>query len=86
LVKKGDDEMTRKIIGQLQEQIKNETTDIIPIDVKLMIGKNGVSDGECRIDNKVSSQLLENLKKLNRPSSDEGFIFKRYYLIKKANH
>ena len=77
--------MTRKIIGQLQEQIKNETTDIIPIDIKLMIGKNGVSDGECRIDNIVSSQLFENLKNLNWPSPNERFIFKQFYLIKKAD-
>ena len=61
---KGDDEMTKRIIFQIQEQIKNESGDIIPIDIKLMIGKNGVSDGECRIANKVSEQLLESLKEL----------------------
>lgn len=82
---KGDNEMTKRIISQIQEQIKNETADIIPIDIKLMIGKNGVSDGECRINNNVSGQLLENLKKLNWPSSDEGFMFKQFYLVKKGD-
>lgn len=82
---KGNDEMTEKIISQIQEQIKNEDDDIIPIDIKLMIGKNGISDGECRIQNKVSGQLLEHLKQLNWPSSDEGFIFKQFYLVKRSD-
>lgn len=82
---KGDEEMTKKIIGQIQEQIKSETTDIIPVDMKLMIGKDGVTDGECRIGNQVSIQLLNDLKQLNWPSSDEGFMLKQFYLVKKAD-
>lgn len=81
---KGDDEMTKEIIIQIQDQIKSETADIIPIDIKLMIGKNGISDGECRIGNKVSGQLLENLKRLNWPTSNEGFMLKQFYLIKRS--
>ncbi len=83
---KGDDEMTKKIVGQIQDQVKNEAVDIVPIDIKVMIGKNGISDGECRIGNKVSGQLLENLKRLNWPTSNEGFMFKQFYLIKKVEN
>ncbi len=83
---KGDDEMTKKIVGQMQDQIKSETADIIPIDIKVMLGKNGISDGECRIGNKISGQLLENLKRLNWPTSNEGFMFKQFYLLKKVGN
>jgi hypothetical protein len=82
---KGDDEMTKRIISQIQSQIKNKAGDVIPIDIKLMIGKNGVTDGECRIDNQVSIQLLNDLKQLNWPSSEEGFMFKQFYLVENAN-
>lgn len=36
-------------------------------------------------DGKVSGPLLENLKQLSGPPSDEGFIFKQFYLVKKAD-
>lgn len=82
---KGDDEMTKKIISQIKPQIKNKAGDIIPIEIKLMIGKNGVTDGECRIDDQVSTQLLNDLRQLNWPSSEEGFMFKQFYLVKKTD-
>jgi len=82
---KGDDEMTKRIISQIQPQIKNKAGNIIPIDIKLMIGKNGVTGGDCRIDNQVSTQLLNELKQLNWPSSGEGFMFKQFYLVKKTD-
>lgn len=80
---KGDDEMTKRIISQVQSQIKNTDGDMFAIDIKLMIGKNGVSGGECRIANKISEQLLQDLKHLNWPSADEGFMFKQFYLVDK---
>lgn len=81
---KGDEEMTKKIISQILPQIKNKAGDIIPIDIKLMIGINGITDGECRVDNQISIPLLNDLKQLNWPSSEEGFMFKQFYLVKKA--
>jgi hypothetical protein len=80
---KGDNEMIKRIFSKIKEQIKKETSNIIPIDIKLIIGKNGVSEGECRINNNVSEQLLEILKQLNWPISNEVFIFKQFYLVKK---
>jgi hypothetical protein len=82
---KGDNEMTKKIISQIQPQIENKGGGIIPIDIKLLIGENGVTDGECRIDNQVSIQLLNDLKQLNWPSSKEKFMFKQFYLVEKAD-
>lgn len=82
---KGDDYMTKKIISQIQQQIKTKTGDIIPIDIKLMIGKEGVTDGECRIDNEVSIELLNSLKQLDWPSSEEAFMFKQFYLVEKTD-
>jgi hypothetical protein len=82
---KGDDEMTTRIISQIQSQIQNTDGDIIPVDIKLMIGKNGVSGGECRIANKVSEQLLQDLKHLNWPSSENEFMFKQFYLVDKTS-
>lgn len=76
--------MADKIIGQIQELIKNEKGNIIPVDIKLVIDANGVSDGECRINNNVSPQLLASLKKLDWPPSNEGFMLKQFYLIKKT--
>lgn len=81
----GDDEMNKRIFSKIREQLKKEHNDIIPVDIKLLIGKNGIADGECRVNNQVSSQLLESLKQLNWPSSDEAFLFKQFYLISKAN-
>src|SRR5215218_3994922 len=81
---KGDDEMTKRIVSQIQPQIKSANSDIIPIDIKLLIGKNGISGGECRIANKVSEQLLGGLKQLSWPSSEQEFIFKQFYLIHKT--
>ena len=79
---KRDDEIARRIISQLQPQMRSQTGDLIPIDIKLMIGKNGVIDGECRVDNQVSTQLLNNLRQLSWPSSEEGYMFKQFYLVK----
>lgn len=83
---KGNDEIARRIISQIQPQMRSQTGDLIPIDIKLYIGINGVVDGECRVDNHVSIQLLNNLKQLSWPSSKEGYMFKQFYLIKMAAH
>lgn len=80
-----NDEMTNKIISQIQIPIKNNSDGIVPLDIKLLIGKTGVIDGECRINNQVSTQILNDLKQLNWPSSDERYMFKQFYLIEAAD-
>ena len=79
----GDDEMVKKIISQIQDQIRIKTGELLPVDIKLMIGMKGLVNGECRIDNQVSKELLDELKKLNWPSTEVPFMFKQYYLIEK---
>lgn len=76
----GEEDLTKKIISQIEPLIKDKAG-IIPIDIKLMIGKNGIIDGECRIDNNVSPEVLNNLRQLSWPSSEEGFMFKQFYLV-----
>lgn len=76
----GEEEMTKNIIQQIEPLIKNKAG-IIPIDLKLMIGRNGIIDGECRVNNQVSIEVLNNLRQLSWPSSEEGFMFKQFYLV-----
>ncbi len=82
---KGYDEMTNKMISKIQQEIKSKPGNLVSVDIKLMIGKSGVTDGECRIDNEVSQNLLNDLKQLDWPPSDEEFILKQFYLIRKGN-
>jgi uncharacterized protein DUF6348 len=76
----GEEEKTKNII-QKTEPVFKDKTGIIPIDIKLMIGKNGIIDGECRVNNQVSTEVLNNLKQLSWPSSEQGFMFKQFYLV-----
>ncbi|MFK7747372.1 MAG: DUF6348 family protein [Kordia sp.] len=79
----GDTAMTTKIISHLSQLIKSEKDEIVTIDIKLLIGKNGVLDGECKLENKVSTELLNKLKTIEWPVSGEGYLFKQFYIIKK---
>jgi hypothetical protein len=54
---------------------------IIPVDIKLLINKDGVVDGECRIDNQISFELLKLLKVMNWPKAADRFIFTQFYLV-----
>lgn len=80
----GDEAMTKKIFPQIEQAIKDNPADIIPVDLKLIIGKTGIIDGECRIGNEHSADALNSLKKLDWPTPDEKFLFKQFYLIKKS--
>lgn len=82
---KGYDEMTNKMISKIQQEIKSKPGNLVSVDIKLKISKSGVTDGECRIDNEVSQNLLNELKQLDWPPSDEEFILKQFYLIRKGN-
>ena len=80
---KGDEEMTTKIISHLSELIKAVNSEIVSIDIKLLIGSNGVLDGECRLGNKVSTKAFNQLKSIEWPTSDEQYLFKQFYITKK---
>lgn len=78
---KGDKEMNNKIVSSISQVIKTNKNAIIPVDIKLLITAKGVSDGECRLGNFVSFELLKSLKKLNWPSTANKIIFSQYYLV-----
>ncbi|WP_445712471.1 DUF6348 family protein [Flavobacterium sp.] len=81
----GSDEMNKKIISQIKNQINFSKATLIPIDIKLMVGPNGVTDGECRLGNEVSIELLDALKKIDWPKQSDSFMFKQFYLVKQDN-
>ena len=54
---------------------------IIPVDIKLLVKKDGIADGECRIDNQISFELLKLLKAMNWPKAEDQFIFSQFYLV-----
>lgn len=82
---KGDDESAKEIILAIRAQIEKESNEVVAVDIKLIIGADGVSGGECRINNNISlsAEALENLKKLSWPATKEEFMFKQYFIIKK---
>ena len=82
---KGDDTMTKKIISKISSGIHPKTNGITAIDIHIMINSKGVIDGECRLNSQISKILLDSLKLLDWPSSEKGFLFKQFYLIKKIN-
>jgi hypothetical protein len=74
--------MNKRIITQINAQLMQAGGTIIPVDIKLLIGKNGVASGECKLHNQVSDDLLSELKKLSWPSTEESFMFKQFYLVR----
>ena len=79
----GGDEMNKKVTKQVALVIAGAVGPIVSVDIKIMLGRGGFSVGECRLNNEVSSQLLDELKKLDWPASEEGCMFKQFYLARK---
>lgn len=78
-----DDDMPKKIIPAIKKLIETDANKIIPIDIKFLLEENGISDGECRLNNVVSFELPDNLKKLQWPSVTEKSIVRQFYLVVK---
>ncbi len=81
----GSNEMNMKIISQIKNHVNFGKATLIPIDIKLMVGPNGVTDGECRLGDEVSIELLDALKKIDWPKTSDAFMFKQFYLAKQDN-
>ncbi len=79
----GTREMDNKIIRQVTSVLEGDKNKIVPLDIKLLIDRKGVSDGECRVGNVISFALLEELKKLNWPAPAQKAIFSQYYLVER---
>ena len=54
----GSEEMNRKIIAQLLPLIKKINKDINFINLMLTVNEKGEIDGECRINNEVSQEII----------------------------
>lgn len=79
----GDSAMTTKIISHIDQLIKVTKDEIVYLDIKLMIMNNSIVDGECKLGNQVSIELLNQLKNIDWPVSEKGYLFKQFYIIKK---
>lgn len=80
---KGDEAMSQKIFEKIGKTVKANTKQIVPVDIKLLVEKGTVINGECRIGNMVSLELLKKLKELPWPKATEKFIFSQFYLVEK---
>ncbi len=81
----GDDKMIKKIITPLIPLINSNENNIVPIDIKLIVHNSRVIDGECRIGNLVSFEILKKLKQLKWPTSSQKILFTQFYLIEKQH-
>lgn len=79
----GSAEMNKKIINALMPVIKKSDREINSLNLMLSVTPNGDVDGECRINNEVSQEILAELKKLNWDKSQTGYLFKQFYLLRK---
>lgn len=52
--------------------------------IQLVVDGTQVTDGECRVDGKVSPELVSDLKKLAWPAGDPSYMFKLYFVVPKA--
>lgn len=71
-----------KIFTAIEPLLTEDGKEITPVELKLMIGANGAIDGECKINNIVSAEVLNNMKKLDWTPAAEQYLFKQFYLVK----
>ncbi len=81
----GSSEMNKKIVSVLLPIINKSNEEINSLNLMLSVNPNGEVAGECRFNNEISQEVLTELKKLNWEKSQTGYIFKQFYLSKKAN-
>jgi hypothetical protein len=81
----GSESMNKKIITSLLPNIKKSVNKITPVNLLISVSPNGVVEGECKINNENSEELLDAIKKLDWKQSQKGYLFKQFYLIKQKN-
>jgi len=52
------------------------------IDLKVLVDSAGQLGGECRVNGRVSQEVLEGLRKLAWPTSDVGYMLYQVYILK----
>ncbi len=76
-----DAPMNEKILAAIKPVLKANSKKLYTVNIKLMLEKGGLTEGECRMDGEISTELFTALKKLDWPGADEKFMFKQFYLI-----
>lgn len=82
----GSPEMNKKIINAALPVIKKSRHEISSINLIITVDKTGGVNGECRINNEVSGELLDEIKKLDWKTGAKGYMFKQLYLIAKRKN
>lgn len=76
------DAMNRKVLNATIPAV-GKTEDIVVLDLKVMVPASGYPHGECRVDGTVSRRLADKLAALDWPRSEEGYMFKQAYVLRK---
>lgn len=79
----GSPEMGKKIINALLPLFNKSNKEINSLNLMVSVNPNGEVNGECRLNNEVSPEVLAELKKLNWEKSEVGYLLKQFYLLKK---
>lgn len=82
----GSAKMNIKIINAALPVIKKSREEINLINLVITVDKTGSIDGECRINNRISQELLGEIKKLDWKTGAKGYMFKQLYLIAKRKN
>ena len=70
-----------QIIENLYPALEGDTHKIQWVDLKLLLGENGLEDGECRINNELKLEALEELKNLDWPKLESACMYKQFFVI-----
>lgn len=80
----GSSEMNKKIISALLPIIKKSNKDLNATNLMITVSEKGEIDGECRLNNEVSQEVINELKKLKWDKGSSIYMFKQFYIINKV--
>jgi hypothetical protein len=75
-------EMQRKLAMVVIPIVRKMKGDLFAVDLMIVVEKEGHVRGECRLNNAVSQELMDEMKKLDW-KSNTSFLLKQFYLIRK---
>lgn len=77
----GSPAMNKKIISAISPIIKKSGKNLNAINLLLTISEKGEIKGECKLNNEVSQELFDEVKKLNWDKGSSIYMFKQFYLV-----
>lgn len=77
-------EMNRKLIEVINPVVKKEKRNLISVNLMIVVEKGGAVGGECTINNVVSQELMDELKKMEWKAGPETYLFKQSFMIKRT--